>query len=353
MDIQKIREQQQLDVVLLFSAEEIFASTDVYAPKSCLVADEQGLALICPQGQEGKAGLLQLEYAEFGFERVEHAGENLWQIVKKRIEGKRRIGYNKYSCPVALLEKNAFGREYKDVSDEISESMLCKNPVFFEKYAEIKKMNILAYDRIRREIHSGCTEQELNRVVKEVYVSNSKGQVFYTGDFLSGRRTCEIAGPATEKRISQGDTIIVDALCACEGGYCDTTRSYFCGEPTREQVRAYETLCALHEETKQLLRPGTVAGDIYKYVNRRLKEEGFSELVHHAGHGLGYSWYEAPYFIEDCKTVLKEDMLVALEPGIYIPDEFGLRIENNYRVTKNGGVDVFEYKSDMEDFIID
>lgn len=395
MDIQKIRELRQLDVVLLFGTEEILAAADVYAPKSCLVADEQGLALICPEGQEGKVGLQQLEYAEFGFERVEHARKNLWQLVKSRIAGKKRIGYNKYSCPVALLEESNFGAGkfflgnvvvsndavcnsttsndsvcntavsndavcnivnnisgYIDISEQIAESMLCKTPQFFEKYAAVKELNVMAYDRIRREIHSGCTEQELYTAVKETYVANSEGQVFYTGDFLAGKRTCKIAGPATDRKISKGDTIIVDALCACEGIYCDTTRTYFCGEPTKEQIRAYEILCALHEETRTLLRPGTVAGDIYRYVNRRLKEEGVGRLVHHAGHGLGYSWYEEPYFIEDCKTVLKEDMFVAIEPGIYLPGQFGMRLENNYRVTKNGGADVFCYKQRIEDFII-
>lgn len=233
-----------------------------------------------------------------------------------------------------------------------SENRLCRDALFFEKYAAVKELNVKAYDRIRREIRSGCTERELYEKVVDTYRENTQGQALYAGDYISGKRTCEIEGPATDKVIRPGDTIIVDALCAYEGVYCDTTRSFFCGEPTEEQRKAYETLCKLLEETKELLRPGMIAGDIYRYVNRRLREEGYEGLVHHAGHGLGCSWYEEPYFVAESEAVLEKDMLVAVEPGIYIPEKFGLRIENNYRVTEDGGVDVFAYTTRLEDFII-
>jgi Xaa-Pro aminopeptidase len=231
---------------------------------------------------------------------------------------------------------------------------MCKvyDDLFFEQYAKVKDLNVKAYDRIRKEIHAGCTEKELYEKVLDTYMSNTDGKALHSGDYISGLRTCDIEGPATDKVIEKGDTIIVDALCAYEGVYCDTTRSYFCGEPSEEQKKAYMTLCKLLEETKDMLRPGTVAGDIFRYVDGRLKEEGYEGLVHHAGHGLGSSWYEKPYFIAESETVLEENMLVALEPGVYLPGKFGLRVENNYRVTKDGGVDVFGYTTRLEDFII-
>ena len=224
---------------------------------------------------------------------------------------------------------------------------------FYEQYAKVKDLNVKAYDRIRKEIHSGCTEKELYEKVVDTYLSRTDGKATYTGDYISGLRTCDIEGPASDKVIERGDTIIVDALCEVDGVHCDTTRSFFCGGPNEEQKKAYFTLCKLLEEGKELLRPGTVAGDIYRYVDRRLKEEGYeSGLVHHAGHGLGDSWCEDPHFIAESETVLEENMLVALEPGIYIAGKFGLRVENNYRVTKDGGVDVFGYTTRLEDFII-
>lgn len=353
MDIQKIREKQGLDAVLLFASEEILAASEVYAQKSCLIVEEGAIALVCPEGEEGAAGIQCLSYAEVGFEHVERARENFWQRIQGRLKGKHRVGVNLYSCPMAFLKYGPVDVEYRDISEEILEAMLCKGPSFFEKYAEVGNLNRMAYDRIRENIHAGCTEQELAEQVREAYVRSGEAQVLYTGDFLSGERTLKIAGPATNRVIGAGDTLIVDALCAKEGVFCDTTRSFFCESPTREQEKVYYLLTTVLGEAAKLLRPGTIAGDVYRYIDRRFQEEGYGGLVHHAGHGLGYKWYEAPYFIEKCRTVLQENMLVALEPGIYVPKMFGLRIENNYRVTRDGGVDVFDYKWKLEDFIIE
>ena len=231
--------------------------------------------------------------------------------------------------------------------------MLNNDSKLFEQYAEVKELNVKAYNRIRKEIHSGCTEKELYDKVVDTYLSSTDGKALYQGDYISGKRTCDIEGPATDKVIEKGDTIIVDALCAYDGVYCDTTRTFICGEPTEEQKKVYMLLCRLLEETSKMLRPGTKAADVFRYVDSRIKEEGYEAgLMHHAGHGLGHSWYEQPYLIEENEMVLEEDMLIAIEPGIYLPGKFGMRIENNYRVTKDGGVDVFGYTTRMEDFII-
>ena len=224
---------------------------------------------------------------------------------------------------------------------------------FWEKYAQVKHLNVLAYDKIRNLVRCGWTEKQLYELVVKTYAENGGSQVRYEGDFISGPRSWGIEGPATDRIIEMGDTIIVDALCAVDDVYCDTTRTYFCGKPRSEQERAYQLLCSLHEEIVPLLKPGTVACDIFKYADNRLREEGYGGLLHHAGHGLKHSWCEAPHLVEDSQAVLEEDMLVAFAPGIYIPGKFGMRLENNYRVTKDGGIDVFGYTKEMEDFIID
>lgn len=227
-----------------------------------------------------------------------------------------------------------------------------KSEAFFKVYAQVKDLNIKAYDRIRKEIYSGNTEKELYEKVVDTYLSNTDGKAIYSGDFISGKRTCDIEGPASDKVIQAGDTIIVDALVARDGVYCDTTRTFFCGEPNDEQRKVYTMLCGILEETKQLLRPNVKVCDIFRFVDTKIKEAGYCGLVHHAGHSLGYEWCENPRFTEENEDVLEENMLVTLEPGLYLENKFGIRIENNYRVTKNGGVNVFNYTTNINDFIL-
>lgn len=353
MDIQKLREALTLDALILFSPQEILAATDIFVDKACLIADPLGITMICPEGAAGDAAHIRWEvYPECGFNKVQHGKKNLWAAVEKYLHGRKRIGYVRYTCPAALMDLSLPGAVFTDISGPVAEAMLCKNDVFFEKYERIRQLNIQAYEAIRSCIHAGCSEMELYAVVRKAYVQNCGTQVLHTGDFLSGPRTCQISGPPTDRRIQTGDTIIADTLCASAGVYCDTTRTFFCGEPDTAIVRAYETLCQIHKETAPLLRPGTAARDIYRFVSERLMDAGYDPLPHHAGHGLGYSWYEAPYLISDDTMPLKENMLIALEPGIYIPGKHGLRLENNYRVTGNGGVDVFCYTQNIKDFII-
>lgn len=230
--------------------------------------------------------------------------------------------------------------------------MNVKSEAFFEAYAAVKELNVQAYDRIRDEIRCGNTENELYETVVDTYVSNTDGKARYTGDYISGKRSCDIEGPATDKVLENGDTVIVDALVALDGVHCDTTRTFFCGEPSDKQRQVYAVLCRILEETAQRLQPGVRACDIFRFVDARIKEAGYHGLVHHAGHSLGYAWCEDPRFVAENETVLEEDMLVALEPGIYLENEFGIRIENNYRVTKQGGVNVFGYTTDIHAFVL-
>lgn len=353
MNLQNIRNEQKLDAIILFAPEEILAATDIFIQNGCLLADDRGLTVICPEGGVQEVpGIQWIEYAEYGFRQVADAWKNLWDIVRETLKHKKFIGYVKYTAPAALMDAFS-GQRLLDISEVIRSAALCKSDAFFRKYATVRQMNIRAYDRIKEKIRAGHSELELWDAVKASYVCGSHGQVLYTGDFLSGRRTCEISGPATNKIIRKGDAVIADALCACDGIYCDTTRSYFCGMPDDTYMKAYEALVRILDEAAPLLRPRAAASDIYSFINQRLGDAGYGPLPHHAGHGLGYRWYEAPYFIEDCTMPLQEDMFVTLEPGIYIPEQFGLRLENNYRVTKDGGIDIFNYKQSIEDFIIE
>lgn len=227
-----------------------------------------------------------------------------------------------------------------------------KTEAFFEAYNNVKELNVKAYDRIRKEIHSGCNEKELYEKVVDTFLSNTDGKALYEGDYISGKRTCDIEGPATDKVIEIGDTIIVDALVAYNGVCCDTTRTFFCGEPSDEQRKVYTLLCGILEQTKALLKPGVKVCEIFKFVDTKIKEAGYGGLVHHAGHSLGNEWCENPRFIEESEDVLEENMLVTLEPGLYLEDKFGIRIENNYRVTKNGGENVFGYTTDINYFVL-
>ena len=106
------------------------------------------------------------------------------------------------------------------------------------------------------------------------------------------------------------------------------------------------------EELRRALKspqPGVTAAEVYRAVSARLEAAGCDPLPHHAGHGVGCSWYEPPYFIPGCTTPLQAGMIVTLEPGVYLRDLFGVRIENNYLIEANGCRALFGGLTELDD----
>jgi Xaa-Pro aminopeptidase len=125
------------------------------------------------------------------------------------------------------------------------------------------------------------------------------------------------------------------------------------GPPSGELVKTYETVLGALREGEKTLRPGAVAGDIYKRVSDHLAAAGYSPLVHHAGHVVGDKELEEPDFTENAPGVLLAGMVVTLEPGVYREGQNGIRVENNYLITQDGYEPLFEYPEDINHFTID
>lgn len=212
--------------------------------------------------------------------------------------------------------------------------------------------NIAAYDTIKRSLCPGMTEASLFRRIQETWREAAGASPPFAYDLLSGERCGEIGGEAGERVIRLGDCVIADLLVACGGGWCDTTRTFFVGEPSAQLREAYAALQAALRAGEARLGLGVRAGEIYDTVSSVLISSGFGELAHHAGHAVGQSQLDPPDFVRGCEEKLREGMVVTLEPGIYFSGRSGMRIENNYLITSGGCENLFGYPEEMEFFII-
>ena len=197
---------------------------------------------------------------------------------------------------------------------------------------------------------AGKTEKDLKRYILKEY-KKRLGLYSFKGDIVAGKRSAIGEGDATDYIIKKGDAIILDLLPMKNGVCSDVTRTFFVGEPTDEQKRVYETVKSALIETEKKLKAGVRACEIYEYMRERLKpyEETF---FHHAGHLIGKRRLMQPQFLPNKTARLKVGDIVTLEPGIYIKDKFGVRLENDYLITENGYEKLFEYPLDIENFII-
>lgn len=157
-----------------------------------------------------------------------------------------------------------------------------------------------------------------------------------TNAFLSGPRTLLAAAPATPRRLERGDLMILDLNPYVRHYKGDTTRTFCVGAPTPVQQAVHDALVRGLEAAEKVARPGISGRDLFAVLVRPIVDAGFGTLRLHGGHALGLEHTERPFIIPGEEMQLEEGMVIALEPGVYLPGVGGLRVEDNYRVTADG-----------------
>lgn len=129
--------------------------------------------------------------------------------------------------------------------------------------------------------------------------------------------------------------LLIDSGAAYKGYHADVTRTFGLKEGDKEFEKIYNLVLEVQEKAIKMVRPGAKASSIDKFVRSELKKKGYN-FIHSTGHGIGLEIHEAPAISESSKDILKENMVHTIEPGIYLKGKFGVRIEDDVLVTKNG-----------------
>ena len=139
------------------------------------------------------------------------------------------------------------------------------------------------------------------------------------------------------RRIARGDLVVLDFGGTIDGYYSDITRTLAVGEPDPEVRTAYEAVRAAQEIGVQAVQPGATTGAVDRATRSALERAGYGPyFVHRTGHGLGLEVHEPPYLVSGDETVLQPGMVFSVEPGVYLPGRFGVRIEDIVVVTPDG-----------------
>ena len=141
-----------------------------------------------------------------------------------------------------------------------------------------------------------------------------------------------------DRTIEEGDPVVLD-FGAFVGGYAsDQTRTVvFAGDPPEEFETVHDVVREAHEAGVDAVEPGAQAGVVDQAVRSVVDEAGYGDaFIHRTGHGVGLSVHEEPYVAPRSDTQLRPGMVFSVEPGVYLPDEFGVRIEDLVVVTADG-----------------
>jgi Xaa-Pro aminopeptidase len=153
----------------------------------------------------------------------------------------------------------------------------------------------------------------------------------------------------TDREIHAGDPVVMD-FGGRTGGYCsDISRTVVVGEPPRDFSAVFDLVREAQEEAIRAVGPGVPAEEVDRAARRVIERGGYGDLfVHRTGHGIGLEEHEGPYIVEGNREPLQPGMCFSIEPGIYIPGEFGVRIEDIVAVTGAGGQRLNHAPRDLE-----
>jgi Xaa-Pro dipeptidase len=145
-------------------------------------------------------------------------------------------------------------------------------------------------------------------------------------------------GGTENRRLVPETPVLLDCGCRVEGYTSDVTRTRWFGErPSDRFRRVFNTVHAAQTAAMQLARPGVECQDLDRAARRVIVEAGFGEFfTHRLGHGMGMEGHEVPYLVEGNTLRLEPGMVVTVEPGIYLPGEWGVRIEDDCVMGENG-----------------
>ena len=190
----------------------------------------------------------------------------------------------------------------------------------------------------RSNLRAGMTELDVYNGVFAACATAAGHPVMVYGDFAVSPGPARRGGPPTDRVLRDGDMFILDYSVVRFGYRSDFTNTFVVGgRPSADQRRLFDACVAAMAAGEAGLKAGTTCQDVYDAVRGSLAEAGLADAFpHHAGHGLGLSHPEAPFFVRRSSETLIAGDVVTLEPGVYVDGIGGLRIEHNYLVTATG-----------------
>ena len=191
------------------------------------------------------------------------------------------------------------------------------------------KIALDTFEYVRPQIVAGVTEIDIaNEIEYRMKKMGASGPSFDT-IVASGKRSALPHGVASKKVIENGDAVVVD-MGAVYDGYCsDITRTVFVGEMSKEQERVYDLVKKAQKFAIDAIEAGVSCKDVNEVAVNEFRKNAMDKFfVHSLGHGVGLDVHERPFLAGRSSDVFKPGMVVTVEPGLYLPNQFGVRIED-------------------------
>lgn len=192
-----------------------------------------------------------------------------------------------------------------------------------------------AYEYIIRNIKKGMTEKEVAFEIEKFMILNGADAKAFDLIVAFGENTLMPHAVPTDRVVQKGDIIQFDIGCKVNGYCSDFSRVVFVEEMKEEYKTVYDFVLGEQKRLEAALKDGANIKTVIKDRETEYRLKNYA-IMHAFGHGVGLNIHEAPILRSTIDCTLKENSVIAVEPGVYLPGKYGIRIEDTYRVTKTG-----------------
>ena len=263
------------------------------------------------------------------------------------------VGFEEHYITYATYKK--YIEKYKINNFEETEFLIEKQRMIKddEEIGLIEKacyITDLCFKHLCEYIKIGMTEKQISDEIEKFFKENGAEELAFDTIVASGKNSSKPHAVPTDKKIEAGDPITIDMGCKYKGYCSDMTRTIFAGYVPVQIQKIYDLVLKNELQTLKEYKDGASIRLAARMVENDFKLNGY-DLIHSLGHGVGLEIHEMPYISGKNDNMLKANMVITNEPGIYIPGNFGVRIEDTVLITKSGSINLT--KSDKNYIIVD
>ncbi|MBN1223951.1 MAG: aminopeptidase P family protein [Candidatus Aminicenantes bacterium] len=341
--LQKIMEKKDVDLVVLCpSANWVYLVP--YAPISeerstFLFISKTDVCSVIPDFDREefveKTGL-ETVFSWTDAEDPKQAVQQAWDLIASNTTREVALDDKMPFIHWKALEPHIAGLSSRLASDLLMELRIIKRP---EEIEAIRTTSVLIERTLSRAdevFKEGLTEKEVEAKLKSILLEEGVD----TLDYILVQAWPNSASPhhlPGSTLVKRGEPVLLDIALSHNGFFSDITRQVSIGEPTEEYKKIFSIVREAQAKAVDIVKPGIPLGDVDKAARETIAKSGFGEFfIHRIGHGLGREVHEPPSVWEGNPMLMRPGMVFTIEPGIYLPAKFGVRIEDTIAVTEQG-----------------
>jgi Xaa-Pro aminopeptidase len=182
----------------------------------------------------------------------------------------------------------------------------------------------------------GASESQVAWAAEEAFRLDGAEEVVFTL-VAAGANAAYPHHHSSQRILQKGEAVLFDIGASLQGYKSDITRMVFLGDPPAEFLKAYQAVLEANGQGRAAVRPGVTAEEVDRAARSSLEANGYGpHFIHRTGHGLGLEVHEVPWILAGNRQTLETGMVFSVEPGVYFPGQFGVRIEDIVVVTQEG-----------------